>query len=69
MFREVLSRSISVDPLLELVASATDQYDARDKILRYSPDVMACDVEMPKMNGIEFIRQLLSQYILCRLLW
>ena len=62
LFREVLSRSISADPILEVVASATDPYDARDKILRYSPDVMTCDVEMPKMNGIEFIRQLLPQY-------
>jgi len=62
LFREVLSRSISADPLLEVVASATDPYDARDKIIRYSPDVMTCDVEMPKMNGIEFIRQLLPQY-------
>ncbi len=62
LFREVLSRSISADPLLEVVASATDPFDARDKILRYEPDVMTCDVEMPKMNGIQFIRQLLPQY-------
>lgn len=62
LFREVLSRSISADPLLEVVASATDPYDARDKIIRFAPDVMTCDVEMPKMNGIEFIRQLLPQY-------
>ena len=62
VFREVLSRSISADPLLEVVARATDPYDARDKILKYEPDVMTCDVEMPKMNGIEFIRRLLPQY-------
>ncbi len=62
VFREVLSRSISLDPLVEVVAVATDPFDARDKILRYEPDVMTCDVEMPKMNGIEFIRRLLPQY-------
>jgi len=62
VFREVLSRTISSDPQLEVVALATDPFDARDKILQYNPDVMTCDVEMPKMNGIEFIRRLLPQY-------
>jgi two-component system chemotaxis response regulator CheB len=33
-----------------------------DKILEHQPDVMICDVQMPKMNGIEFIRRLLPQY-------
>lgn len=62
VFREVLSRGISADPLIEVVATAIDPFDARDKILKYSPDVMTCDVEMPKMNGIDFIRRLLPQY-------
>ncbi|MDD2221506.1 MAG: chemotaxis response regulator protein-glutamate methylesterase [Clostridia bacterium] len=62
VFREVLSKSISADPLLEVVAKATDPFDARDKILEFEPDVMTCDVEMPKMNGIDFIRRLLPQY-------
>lgn len=62
VFREVLSRGISTDPLIEVVAVATDPFDARDKILYYRPDVMTCDIEMPKMKGIEFIRKLLPQY-------
>jgi len=62
VFREVLSRGISSDPHIEVVAKAIDPFDARDKILEFSPDVMTCDVEMPKMNGIEFIRRLLPQY-------
>lgn len=62
VFREVLARGISADPNIEVVATAVDPFDARDKILKYSPDVMTCDVEMPKMNGIEFIRRLLPQY-------
>ncbi len=62
VFREVLSRGIATDPSIEIVATAADPFDARDKILRYNPDVMVCDVEMPKMNGIEFIRRLLPQY-------
>lgn len=62
VFREILSRGISSDGRIEVVATAVDPYDARDKIIEYKPDVMTCDVEMPKMNGIEFIRQLIPQY-------
>ncbi|MDS0524643.1 chemotaxis response regulator protein-glutamate methylesterase [Clostridium sp. SHJSY1] len=62
LFREVLTRGISSDPCIEVVAKASDPYDARDKIIYYEPDVMTCDVEMPKMNGIEFVKKLLPQY-------
>lgn len=61
-FREVLARGISTDPSIEVVAKAVDPFDARDKILEYHPDVMTCDIEMPKMNGIEFIKRLIPQY-------
>jgi two-component system chemotaxis response regulator CheB len=62
LFREVLLRGISSDPDIDVVATASDPYDARDKIIEYEPDVMTCDVEMPKMNGIEFIQKLMPQY-------
>ncbi len=62
IFREMLARGISSDPNIEVVDKAIDPFDARDKILEYSPDVMTCDIEMPKMNGIEFIKRLLPQY-------
>jgi two-component system, chemotaxis family, protein-glutamate methylesterase/glutaminase len=64
VFREVLARGLSSDPSIEVVATAADPFEARDKLLQYSPDVMTCDVEMPRMNGIEFIRRLLPQYFL-----
>lgn len=60
--REIIARGLSTDPTIEVVATAKDAFDARDKILKYDPDVMTCDIEMPKMNGIEFIRRLLPQY-------
>lgn len=41
---------------------AGDPYDASNKITQFLPDVMTCDVEMPKMNGIEFIKQLMPQH-------
>lgn len=62
--REVMNRGISLDPHIEVVAMAADPFEARDKILKYEPDVMICDIEMPKMNGIEFVKRLLPQYSL-----
>jgi two-component system chemotaxis response regulator CheB len=62
VFREAISRGISKDPNIEVVGKAVDPYDARDKLLELNPDVMTCDVEMPRLNGVEFIRRLLPQY-------
>ena len=62
LFRELLLQRLSSDPQIEIVATAKDPYDARDKIIEFEPDVMTCDVEMPRMNGIEFIRKLMPQY-------
>ncbi|WP_068784689.1 protein-glutamate methylesterase/protein-glutamine glutaminase [Paenibacillus phocaensis] len=62
MYREVLALGLASDPSIEVVGKAVDPFDARDQILRFHPDVMICDVEMPKMNGIEFLRRLLPQY-------
>lgn len=62
VFREVLAQQIAEDPLIEVVAKASDPYMARDLILEFEPDVMTLDVEMPRMNGIEFLRKLIPQY-------
>lgn len=62
VFREAIVRGLSEDLDIEVVAKANDPFEARDMLLKYEPDVMTCDVEMPKMNGIEFIRRLLPQY-------
>ena len=62
VFRQIIAKGIQTDPEIEVVATATDPFDARDKILKYEPNVLTCDIEMPKMNGIEFIRRLLPQY-------
>jgi Chemotaxis response regulator containing a CheY-like receiver domain and a methylesterase domain len=61
-FREVLARGLAADTGIHVVATARDAFDARDKILQYHPDVMTLDIEMPRMNGIEFLRKLIPQY-------
>ncbi|MEN6462282.1 MAG: chemotaxis response regulator protein-glutamate methylesterase [Syntrophomonas sp.] len=62
LFRETLAMGIAEDPGLEVVGTASDPFMARDKILELEPDVMTLDVEMPRMNGIEFLRRLMPQY-------
>lgn len=61
-FREMMVRKLSADPQIQVIATAGDAFEARDKILSYDLDVIVCDEEMPKMNGIEFIKRLLPQY-------
>ncbi|NLM74415.1 MAG: chemotaxis response regulator protein-glutamate methylesterase [Clostridiaceae bacterium] len=62
VFRMLLSKGISADPQIEVVATAKDAFDAREKVFQYKPDVITCDVQMPKMDGIEFVRRLLPEY-------
>ncbi|CEG25876.1 chemotaxis-specific protein-glutamate methyltransferase CheB [Bacillus sp. B-jedd] len=60
--RTLIKRGIEADGAIEVVAEAGDPFQARDYILEFTPDVMICDIEMPKMDGIAFIRKLLPQY-------
>ena len=62
LFREVLARYINQDDMIEVVGKAGDAYSARDMILQYEPDVMTLDLEMPRMDGIAFLKKLLPQY-------
>ena len=50
------------DPGLEVVAEAGNPFEAKDAIEKYRPDVMTLDIEMPKMNGIDFLKRLMPQY-------
>ncbi len=62
LFREVLSRYIQQDDLIEIIGKAGDAYSARDLIEQYDPDVMTLDLEMPRMDGVNFLQKLLPQY-------
>jgi two-component system, chemotaxis family, protein-glutamate methylesterase/glutaminase len=59
LVRRILSEVLAADPALEVVGTASDAYMARDRIKQLNPDVLTLDVEMPKMDGVTFLRNLM----------
>ncbi len=59
--RTTLSEIISADPDLEVMATASDPYVAVERIRQEVPDVMFLDLEMPRMDGLTFLRKMMSQ--------
>ena len=57
--RQLLTRQLSRDPGITVVGSAPDPFVARDKIIELQPDVLTLDIEMPRMDGITFLRKLM----------
>ncbi|MEW5818197.1 MAG: chemotaxis response regulator protein-glutamate methylesterase [Spirochaetota bacterium] len=62
LVRDILSKGLSSDPEIEVVGTAPDVYIARDKIVLNKPNVLTLDVEMPRMDGVEFLKRLMPQY-------
>lgn len=62
LVRKILRDGLSSDPQFEVVGTAPDVYVARDKIVLLKPDVLTLDIEMPRMDGIEFLKRLMPQY-------
>lgn len=62
MVRNILQRELSKDSNIEVVGTAPDPYVARDKIVQLKPDVITLDIEMPRMDGITFLRKLMRYY-------
>jgi two-component system chemotaxis response regulator CheB len=60
--RKILSETISSEPDMEVVGTAPDPYVARDKILSLHPDVLTLDIEMPRMDGITFLKRLMHHH-------
>ena len=60
--RKSISDALSLDPEIEVVATACDPYVAREKILRFEPDVLTLDLEMPRMDGLTFLRILMKHH-------
>ncbi len=62
LVRSILSQGLAMDPGIDVVAAASDPFVARDMILKHRPDVLTLDVEMPRMDGVEFLRRLMPQF-------
>lgn len=58
--RKTLENKLSLDSHIEIAGTAVDPFDAMEKIKQLNPDVLTLDVEMPKMNGIDFLKQLMK---------
>jgi len=59
VMRQLLAGMLSRDPGIEVVGTAADPVIARRKIVRLRPDVLTLDIEMPRMNGLEFLKRLM----------
>ena len=60
LVRRLLSKILSSDDQIEVVGTAMDPYVARDKIKLLNPDVLTLDIEMPKMDGFQLIKEIKS---------
>ncbi|MDH5446126.1 MAG: chemotaxis response regulator protein-glutamate methylesterase [Gammaproteobacteria bacterium] len=59
LIRKLLTELLNKDPEIEVLDAAADPFIAREKIKKLNPDVLTLDVEMPKMDGITFLRNLM----------
>lgn len=60
--RHVFSTELSKDPEIDIVGTAPDPYVARDKIVQLQPQVVILDIEMPRMDGLTFLRKLMHYH-------
>ncbi|MFW6148019.1 MAG: protein-glutamate methylesterase/protein-glutamine glutaminase, partial [Thermodesulfobacteriota bacterium] len=60
--RKIFKEELSRDKRIEVVGTAPDPYVARDKIVKLKPHVVTLDIEMPRMDGITFLRKLMRYY-------
>lgn len=60
--RQTLSSILEADPDIEVIGAAADPYIAAGKIAQEVPDVITLDVEMPRMDGLTFLRKIMSQH-------
>lgn len=60
--RKIFSKELSKYDDIEVIGTAQDPFVAREKIVRLKPDVITLDIEMPRMDGITFLRKLMKYY-------
>lgn len=62
LFRNVLKSELSKDIHIEVIDTAVDPIDAMEKIKKFNPDIITLDIEMPKMDGLTFIKKLMVEH-------
>ncbi len=60
--RKTIMEGLAKSPRIEIAGYAINAMDAENKVKQLKPDVMTCDVQMPGMTGIEFLKKLLPQH-------
>ena len=62
IYRQFLTKILGSDPSIQVIGTAADPYIAADKMALEVPDVITLDIEMPRMDGITFLRKIMSQH-------
>jgi len=62
LVRQTLSQVLETDPLIEVIATASDPFVAAERIGEQVPDVITLDIEMPRMDGLTFLRKIMTQH-------
>ncbi|MCK5267259.1 MAG: response regulator, partial [Spirochaetes bacterium] len=60
--RSILDKELSKSRYIDVVGTAPDPFAARDKIVKIKPDVVILDIEMPRMDGLTFLKKLMKYY-------
>jgi two-component system, chemotaxis family, protein-glutamate methylesterase/glutaminase len=60
--RKIFNEELSKETDIEVIGTAPDPYVARDKILQNKPDVVTLDIEMPRMDGLTFLKKLMKHF-------
>jgi len=62
LVRQTLSQVLSTDPMIEVMATASDPFVAAERMNEETPDVITLDIEMPRMDGLTFLRKIMTQH-------
>ncbi len=62
LVRQVITQAISRDPSIEVIATAQDPIFALEKLKNQWPDVIVLDIEMPRMDGLTFLKKIMAEH-------
>src|SRR5512138_2335461 len=62
LVRQTMKDILSADPRMEVIGLASDPFIAAEKMREETPDVITLDVEMPRMDGLTFLKKIMTQH-------